>query len=200
MQEKVAEKVVKEPRVVTVAKTKTPPEDRLYYGQTTEFGLREVRFRRSMLSPKGMPKHFDYVVWYEKPYEGSALIFQVSGLYKEIFDDCFYPVAIWDISNELLDDQDNVPTWQSRVVLDEENNPVYIDGQPLRAFHWIVLNTKYVPVEQPDGSSVDGLWKPGEPIIGSYIKELLNAESMLGDNLVARRRRRIGDAAESVMA
>lgn len=193
----VAEELAEEIRVKQLKKTQKIPVDELYYGNKVEFDLREVKLRKMRHGMGGVEKFEDFLVFYEKQVkigdEVQKMAYYISPPPPDLFHEYYYPTAQWNISQPHLDDQDNIPDWQQRVVVDGEGNSVYVSGAPLRAFHYIVVNRSFTPERRPDGSDNDGLFVPHPPVTGEYIMQREEAKRTLGGDLLGMTRRRVGD-------
>lgn len=195
----VAEKeVVEKPAVVSLKGTQKPPIGELYYGKKTDLGLQEVLFRTERMSSTHGAVFTDTVTFYEKVItlpDGAALKVafypRSSPPPPDLFPEYCYPAAQWNISQALLDEQDNIPEWQARVVLSDEGNPTYLNGQLFYAFHYIVVNRRFLPEERPDGSTNDGHFVPLEPVSGEFILEREEAKRKLGGDVLGMTRRRV---------
>lgn len=183
-------------RVVEVKGKEIPPIGKVYYGEEIGDGYKEVLLRtvrkRSGTNPDAV---LDIVQWYEKPIiqdNGTInpLVCNVQPFVK-VFPDCLYPTAIWNISASHLDLQDYIPRWK-RYPLTGDSGPLTARGRQIMAFYYCIINSSYVPKELPDGSTDDGHWIMGEPIVGSHIAERTKAMSVLGTDELSSVRRRVG--------
>lgn len=190
----VDEPEVIEDRILTVKKgnkkdlslaellTMDVPADTLYYGAAHPGGLREVR-RREM---RAGHKFHDYVVWYERVIsvksELRKLAYHVvhEPAKFELFDEYFYPCTQWNISRGLLTQQDHTPDWKKMISLQEGGTPFMIGGQRLRAYHFVVMNSRYRPIEVARGRKIDGVFAVCPPASGTYIKSFRAAIITLG--------------------
>ena len=188
---------IEKPRVRTIKGTSKIPPDELYYGEKVDFDLIEVKQRRTRLASGGKEKFEDFIIFYEKleKIEGEMerVCYYITPPPPDLFPEYFYPAAQWNISQSLLDEQDYIPDWQRRFVLGGNGNPVYIAGRPLKAFHYIVVNRRFAPEQNPDGSDNDGLFVEHPLVSGEAILRREEAKQELGGDMLGMTRRRVDD-------
>jgi len=117
------------------------------------------------------------------------ILYQISGSPEQsIYPQFLYPAAVFNITLAELDGIGNRPTWKQRPVLDANGQQITIMGRGLAstrlvAFHYVIINDRYVPEQLPDGTTNDNnRWTYGKPIPGHYILDKLNAERRYGLN------------------
>lgn len=178
--------------IIEIKKGMDVPLNQLYYGYDYN-GYREV-FINTPTPPDRRVRFNKVLVFYQKSHidKKTGEIYKLAHFVKcppkRVEENWLYPVAVWNISPTRLDIQDNIPFWQLRTVIDDNSGVVYIKGVELKCFHYVVVNDRYVPNIRPNGSSDDGNWQPGEPVIGSWINEKLDAEEAIGSNPMDYRR------------
>jgi len=199
-----------EPRIIEVKAGDKPPIGKFYFGDIIEpYGLRPVYFRYSRFSTvridaSGNPatvledrlNHFERIVKSDNDLL-SLLYYHKQPPYR-VPDNCLVPVAQWNITADMLDSVDVVPYWKPfPVVIDGTRPRIKPDARGkntslMNAFHWVILNTGYVPNISPTGSSDDGHWVMSDPAVGSWINQQLDNELHAGINTIAYTRRRVG--------
>lgn len=199
-------------RVRTLKKNEKVPDNEYYYGSTLSNGLAEVRFRENQViqsmqavmvapgEPVGnvtIPRMLDSVQWYEKTISVDGDFHKIMYAYNAapvLFPEYYYPMAIWNITQDHYLTQDNVPDWKKF--------PLVIDGQqisdstgtPFSVFHFVLVNHNFEIVRLPDGTTDnDGLFQMSEPRLGEFIISRFEAIKTLGYNPVATPRARIGE-------
>ena len=188
MPEKVTEVVE---RVLTLKDTDEPPVDKPFYDHIDlGEGLRKVLIVKEFPRTKTIGNRREIqLVWYEKKHQVGKDILPLVYPIKEvtentIFEDCLYPVVIWNVSKARLTGEcSHIPFAKRFPILDSNGQQVMNRGKPgyagvIMAFHYVVVNDRYIPNVLPNGKSDDGNFQPGEPIIGRYIKEQLKNMSL----------------------
>lgn len=193
MPEKKEAVLVQDARVLTLEDTELPPivngESPPFYSHL-EFpdGLRKVvKIRMRERRKELQPRKEEITLWYERPHTVGKdiipLVFPcVSMVQSNLFEDCLYPVVVWNLSKKRLTSEiHSVPFDKLFPIIGLNGAPVYERGIPIMAFHYIVVNDRYVPNKLPNGKTDDGNFKPGEPVIGRHIIKQLqqySAEAM----------------------
>jgi len=203
-------KEIVEPRIIEVKSSDKPPIGKFYFGDIIEpYGLRPVNYRYSRFSSarfddKGNPAtvledrldHFERIV--KSDNDLLSMVYYHKQPPYRVPDDGLIPVAQWNITADMLDSVDVVPYWKTfPVVIDGRRPRITPDAKGksttlMLAFHWVILNTGYVPNVNPMGSSDDGHWVMGDPAVGSWINQQLDNEEHAGVNTMAYTRRRVG--------
>ena len=188
MPEKREAVLVQDARVLTLKGTEEPPivngESPPYYHHLDlGEGLKRVVKIRERPRQKAIgARREEILLWYEKPYiidtDIIPLIYPLSPMIQDnIMVECLYPVVIWNISMDRLTSEiHNRPFDKKFPIMDSNGNPVADKGLPIMVFHYVVINDRYTP-NIVNGKSDDGNFQPGEPVIGRFIKEELNAMS-----------------------
>ena len=173
--------IAKEPRVLTLKSTEEPPIDKPFYHHIElPGGLRKVLKVREVKRQKSLETRKEQILlWYEKPYTVDKniipLVYPLIPIVKDnVMEDCLYPVVIWNVSKERLTlEIHHIPFDKKFPILDTTGAPIYDHGNPIMAFHYIVVNDRYIPNVDPNGKSDDGNFQPGEPVIGRFLKQQL---------------------------
>ena len=183
------EQAIIEERVLTLKDIEKPPVDKPFYDHIDlGEGLHKVLIVKEFSRSKVMePRREVQLLWYENKYTVGKdilpLVYPLKGFTVDtIFEDCLYPVVIWNISKERLTGEcSHVPFDKKFPILDSNSRQVMNRGKPGRpgviiAHHFMVVNDRYIP-NVVNGKSDDGNFQPGEPVIGRYIKQKLEAMS-----------------------
>lgn len=193
-------------RVKTLGKAEEPPisEDgkTYYYGMVLPNGLQEVKMRTVRGSKSGI-KYNDCLMWYELPIvvDGIARKLAYHIVHEpsphELFSEYFYPATQWNISQKLRMDQDHEPGWKKMVAMEMANvqqlQPYLVSGNQLTAYHFVIINQRYTPIEGPGGRRIDGVWVMHPPVEGGYIKSYRDAIVLLGGQPANLPRQRVAD-------
>lgn len=172
----------------------------LFYGtEFSQYGLKTIL--QKVIKPRSValskPLEYDLLHGYEgkKMFDDGTILpilyNVITAPSRLIYETYLYPVAIWNITLAALDGVSIRPMWKPLQVLDSAGRPIFLTGPGRQgsntavvAYHFVIINDNYVPKPLNDGTgnTDDGNWVIGDPIIGSYVKEQLNAEIRLGSN------------------
>lgn len=185
------------PRVIEVKGKAKPPVGYPYYGLTTREGLKPVLIRTERKRADKPDAIHDQLEWYERSMmdsegKGATLLYYLrvapqlpldyeTPLYQfPLFPDCLYPVAVWNITKVLFSEVDNVPFWKAMSPLNDDGKPIGANSIQFRAFHFVVVNNRYIPKEIRVGLTDDGNWTVGQPVTGQWIIDKLKTEELMG--------------------
>lgn len=172
------------------------PIDKPYWNEDTLEEFKVVKIRHERKRKAGTPPFIsDTVEWLEGTsmqedgiilpmiYHTRAapiipVVHKIGKYNNPIFPNCLYPVAIFNITNALLDAIDNKPFWKTMpatTIPDAAGNFELLgyNGSPFNVFHFVVINNRYVPNPLPAGGTDDGNWVVGKPVSGQWIMDEL---------------------------